>query len=131
MGPHPPPASVSKPSGRAKTGNGGLRPRPAEPAGWRCRRSVTQITNPRGGRHRTTGGNRPTEGVLPACERSMAAAAGSMAAGAAPGRVGTPGQAISGQMARRRIAIIGSGIAGLTAAYVLSRTDDVTLIEAE
>jgi uncharacterized protein len=34
-------------------------------------------------------------------------------------------------MARRRIAVVGSGIAGLTAAYVLSRRDDVTLFEAD
>jgi predicted NAD/FAD-binding protein len=34
-------------------------------------------------------------------------------------------------MTRRRIAIVGSGIAGLTAGYVLSRTDDVTVFEAE
>jgi len=31
---------------------------------------------------------------------------------------------------RRRIAVVGSGIAGLTAGYVLSRTDDVVLYEA-
>jgi len=31
---------------------------------------------------------------------------------------------------RRQIAVIGGGIAGLTAGYVLSRTDDVVLIEA-
>jgi len=43
-----------------------------------------------------------------------------MAAAAAPG-----------QMARRRIAVVGSGIAGLTAGYVLSRSDEVTLFEAE
>jgi uncharacterized protein len=33
-------------------------------------------------------------------------------------------------MSRRRIAVVGSGIAGLTAGYVLARTDDVTLFEA-
>jgi len=31
---------------------------------------------------------------------------------------------------RRRIAVIGGGISGLTAAYILSRTDEVTLFEA-
>jgi predicted NAD/FAD-binding protein len=35
------------------------------------------------------------------------------------------------QMTRRRIGVVGGGIAGLTAAYVLSATDDVTLFEAE
>jgi cation diffusion facilitator CzcD-associated flavoprotein CzcO len=31
----------------------------------------------------------------------------------------------------RRIAVIGGGISGLTAGYVLSRTDRVTLFEAD
>jgi uncharacterized protein len=34
-------------------------------------------------------------------------------------------------MARRRIAVVGSGVAGLTAAYVLQRDADVTLYEAD
>jgi predicted NAD/FAD-binding protein len=34
-------------------------------------------------------------------------------------------------MGRRSIAVVGSGIAGLTAGYVLSRTDDVTLFESD
>ena len=33
-------------------------------------------------------------------------------------------------MTRRRIAVIGGGISGITAGYVLSHTDDVTLFEA-
>ncbi len=34
-------------------------------------------------------------------------------------------------MSSRRIAVIGSGVAGLTAGYVLARTDNVTLFEAD
>jgi uncharacterized protein len=49
-----------------------------------------------------------------------AGAGGSTAADAAPSHA-----------TRRRIGILGSGIAGLTAGYVLSRTDDVTVFEAE
>jgi len=33
-------------------------------------------------------------------------------------------------MSGRRIAVIGGGVSGLTAGYVLSRTDRVTLFEA-
>jgi uncharacterized protein len=50
--------------------------------------------------------------------------------GAAPGQT-TVGQITAGRKTRRRIAVVGSGIAGLTASYVLSRTDDVTLLESD
>src|ERR1700677_2260833 len=36
-----------------------------------------------------------------------------------------------GAMTGRRIAVIGGGISGLTAGYLLARTDDVTLFEAD
>ena len=35
------------------------------------------------------------------------------------------------EQTRRRIAVVGSGVAGLTAAYLLQRTSDVTLYEAD
>ena len=32
---------------------------------------------------------------------------------------------------RRRVAVVGAGVAGLTASYLLQRDDDVTLYESE
>jgi predicted NAD/FAD-binding protein len=53
-----------------------------------------------------------------------------------PGQVGDDGPPDSRKdgrqpYSRRRIAVIGSGIAGLTAAHVLCRSADVTLFEAD
>jgi len=49
---------------------------------------------------------------------------------AEPGQPGSPGRQ-PGTGPRRRIAVVGSGVAGLTAAYILSRTAAVTLFEAD
>ena len=46
------------------------------------------------------------------------------------GRPGLPGRQPDAAPARQ-IAVIGSGVAGLTAAYILSRTAEVTLLEAD
>ncbi|MFJ9536048.1 NAD(P)/FAD-dependent oxidoreductase [Streptomyces sp. NPDC101225] len=52
-----------------------------------------------------------------------------MAAGTASSSPGDPAEAGAG--ARRRAAVVGSGVAGLTAAHILSRTHHVTLYEAD
>jgi uncharacterized protein len=45
--------------------------------------------------------------------------------------VGQPGSHLAGSRSRRRIAVIGSGVAGLTAAHVAAKNAHVTLYEAD